>query len=380
MMATPSPVTIEIVTSAARLAEVGPAWIGLSQRSRGLVFQSHGWVSAWWHALPEGSPHRLRIGLAWAGERLVGAMPLVLRRQWGLRILEWAAKSCSDYCDLLAETGPDEAGIRDALWAGIAREVRFDAAYLGHLAPGATALPLLGRPGPVGLGPSARAQVNLRLRQASPDGETWFNALPKKQRQNDRRGWKILAEHGRAVFRLAEPDEAAGPILERLIMLKRRWLARTGQHSPVLAGEAAIFRAAVASLAEQGLLRLFVIELDGQVVAGTVNFLEDGALRAFFAAYDEAMDKASVGTLLMVAYIRWAFDAGIGEIDFLAGAEPYKLKFADTSFDLVGLSGARTWRGHAALAADAAVLRWRTRLPRLTMRPRAAPARPAPAG
>lgn len=347
-----SPFRIEIVSTSCRLAEIGPAWSALRRAADGSVFQSHAWVSAWWHARPPGHGGSLRVALAWDGQDLVAVMPLVLRRRRGLRTLEWAAKECSDYCDVLTLPGSERDGAVEALWEAVSRQVRFDLAYLGHLQPGSATLRGLGRGSGTALVPNARRQTNLRLRPVQAGGTAWFESLPKKLRQNYRRGWKTLSETGAARFRLLGTEEAVGPALDRLVALKRAWLARTGQHSPVLEKDAACLRAVTGVLAGQGLLRAFVIERDGEIVAGTLNFVEGGALRALFAAYDHEMEKASVGTLLMIDYIQWAIDLGLTEIDFLAGAEPYKLKFADTQLDLVSLAGAGTWRGRLALAAD----------------------------
>ncbi|WEZ85868.1 hypothetical protein P6U16_23010 (plasmid) [Rhizobium sp. 32-5/1] len=49
---------------------------------------------------------------------------------------------------------------------------------------------------------------------------------PKKARQNYRRGLKMLEEAGTVQFRLLAPDEPLGPVLDRLAVLKRKWLDR----------------------------------------------------------------------------------------------------------------------------------------------------------
>ncbi len=59
----------EVVQTSIRLAEVGPAWDALWQRAGQNVFQSHGWVSAWWTTRQVEDQSRLCVGLCWAGGR-----------------------------------------------------------------------------------------------------------------------------------------------------------------------------------------------------------------------------------------------------------------------------------------------------------------------
>ncbi|TIX39999.1 MAG: GNAT family N-acetyltransferase, partial [Mesorhizobium sp.] len=92
---------LEIVRSADRLAAVEAAWMELWHRTDGLIFQSHAWISAWWSTVQRRDQRALRIGLVWKGERLVAVVPLAIGRRRGLRFLEWAAGSYTDYGDIL---------------------------------------------------------------------------------------------------------------------------------------------------------------------------------------------------------------------------------------------------------------------------------------
>ncbi len=127
---------LEIVTSEERLAAIAPAWNALWREADGLVFQSHGWISAWWRTTSGRERRNLLIGLVWNGEVLETIMPFAVNRRRGVRILEWAAKDHSDYGDLLALPGwkRDAAA---ALWREIARQGSFDMAYLNRLLPDA---------------------------------------------------------------------------------------------------------------------------------------------------------------------------------------------------------------------------------------------------
>lgn len=362
MSASPVPLRFELVREPARFDKLREPWTILWSRATASIFQSHAWIEAWWHAGSDSAGRELRIALGWRADELVAVMAFAVTRRRGLRVLEWAAKEQTDYCDALVAPDLDPHGAVRQLWAGVTAAGGYDLCYLSHLLPAAHARALLD--GGRRLGLSHRGETSLRVRSDAASGDAWMNAQTKKARQNYRRGKKALGDLGTACFREIGPDEPLGPIVERLAEMKLEWLARTGNVSSVLADEAAPLKALAGVLARAGILRLFVLECDGMLVAGAINFVEGGRMMALFAAFDHAFERASVGSLLMSDYIMRAVDEGIREIDFLCGAEEYKLRFANARVDLVSAIGGRTWLGEAAVAADLCIHRaraWRRR-------------------
>ena len=68
----------------------------------------------------------------------------------------------------------------------------------------------------------------------------------------------------------------------------------------------------------------------GTIAAASFNFVYEKRLQAYLTAYDPRYERASPGTILMVHYIKWAFDSGLHYVDFLRGDEPFKYRFANT--------------------------------------------------
>jgi CelD/BcsL family acetyltransferase involved in cellulose biosynthesis len=343
----------EIVETTERLRAVGPAWTGLWAASGALVFQSHAWVSAWWENVPDPGRRRLRIVLAWDGEDLVGVLPLATTRRRGLRVLEWAAKECSDFADglLAARAGAD---LLPRMWAHLSAAGGFDLAYLSHLRPEARAGILARAPaGGVRLRPNHRTEQNWRVRGPVPSGKAWFDGQPKKTRQNHRRGQKFLAERGATTARLLAPGEALDGLLAWFIARKRAWLAANGLPSGLFyADGSGALPAMVRVLDEAGLLRVFVLECDGAPVAASINFVQGDTMMAFVTTYDPAFERASPGLVLMIDYIVWAFDHGLHTVDFLCGDEGFKGRFGTQCLTLGSLMGARTLPGAAAHLFD----------------------------
>lgn len=344
----------EIVTDAARLAEIGPAWNALwRQGGDGLVFQSHDWVSAWWQTVPARESRQLRIGLVWRGTALIAILPLAVQRRMGLRFLEWAANDCTDYADILLDPACPPASI-DRLWRQVVTAGGFDLYYLNRLRPDAKFRAVLDSPDGPRLRESHRTEICSQVSGDWTAGSQWFDSHTKKSRQNYRRGRKALEEAGPVTFRFLAPDEPVAPVLARLAELKRKWLVRNGRVAPLFDEGAPALPALVDVLARAGVLRLFVLECGGTVVAISVNFIQHGTLMAFLTTYDPEFERGSPGMVLLMDYVQWSIDQGLREVDFLCGSEAFKRKFATTQLTLTSVMGPRTLRGRLALLADRA--------------------------
>ncbi|TPL72318.1 GNAT family N-acetyltransferase [Mesorhizobium sp. B2-3-15] len=341
----------EIVTSAVRLAEIAPAWSALWQRAGGLVFQHPGWIAAWWRTTPHQERRALRIGLAWNGDRLEGVIALATFRRSGIRMLEWAAKDHSDYGDALVAPDSDPQAI-SRLWQHVFDQGGFDLIYLNRLLPDAGVHALLHPAHGKALRPNHRGEISYRVTGPWQSGAEWFETLSKKGRQNYRRGRKFMEESGALRFRLLDADDPREPVLERVATLKRLWLVRHGRASDLFDEGSPVLAALISVLADLGLLRIFVLELDDAIIAVSINFEQHGTMMAFVTTYDPEHERASPGMVLMMDYIQWSLDRGLATIDFLCGGEDFKRRFATQSVALSSMMGARGLRGHLAALAD----------------------------
>ncbi|RWC61380.1 GNAT family N-acetyltransferase [Mesorhizobium sp.] len=347
---------IEVATSDARLAEIAPAWAALWQRAGGLVFQHPDWISAWWRTTPHQDRRSLRIGLVWSDERLEGVIALATFRRSGIRVLEWAAKDHCDYGDVLL--APDcDPQILPQLWQRILDDGGFDLVYLNRLLPDSRIQALLGPAAPRSgtiLQPNHRSEISYRVAGTWQRGAQWFESQSKKARQNYRRGNKFMEEGGALRFRLMEAHEAREPVLERVAALKRLWLAKHGRVSDLFDEGSPALAALISVLAGLGLLRIFVLERENEIIAISINFEQHGTMMAFVTTYDPAFERASPGMVLMMDYIQWSLDRGLTTIDFLCGGEDFKRRFATHSVTLSSVMGGRSLRGRLAILADRA--------------------------
>jgi CelD/BcsL family acetyltransferase involved in cellulose biosynthesis len=128
------------------------------------------------------------------------------------------------------------------------------------------------------------------------------------------------------------------------------------------------FHRDVAAVAlERGWLRLWTLELDERPAAVWLGFRVGGVESYYQAGRDPALDRLSVGFVLLAHTIRAALDDGIREYRFGRGDEPYKYRFAtgDPGVATVAVGctplGSAVVRSAVAAASAARYLRSRIR-------------------
>lgn len=342
----------ELVSTPARLMEIGPAWDALWQRSEQSVFQSHGWVAAWCGSRQTDDMAPLCVGLCWAEDRLVAVMPLAMRRHRGVSVLEWAAKDCSDYCDAVVEPAfPESRHALEQVWAAVVASGQFDLAYLSHVRPDAALHVMLdGQQQSMKLRPGHRSARSLQVQRDGADGHTWFSSLSQEARNSHARGMTALNKIGPVAASLHRAGHLADTLLDRMIELKQQWLAKTGQSSSILDNDAAILRALVQELARQDALQLFSMQCGDHLVAAMLSIAIGTRTQTFFSAFDPHFDNAEPEMLMMVEYLIKAFDSGVTEVDLLCVEAGNPFSFAKTQVNLTSYVGARTLVGKLALA------------------------------
>ena len=343
---------IEIVTSRQRFQAVKPSWDALWTRVGGDVFRWHGWISTWLEGC--GSSFVPHIALAWQGNELVAALPLVVRHRWGLRTLEWCAQALSDYCDALVL--PEHVADLPQVWNAATQARGFDVLNLQQVRPDAAIRCCLDTGSGMLAGPTRRASRAhcLAIDCVCQSSEAWFRSLGKKGRNNFWRGERLLASIGGDIaYHCADP--ATQPIdtyLQRLFELKHAWLHARRHASPLLTADGRVLQAMLRAAVESGRVRLFMVTSGGRMAAASVNFLQSDTLQAYMTGYDPEFERASPGMLLLVHYVRWAYDRGLTQVDLLRGNEPFKVKLATSATLLNCYNGARTLLGTAAHAAQ----------------------------
>lgn len=184
--------------------------------------------------------------------------------------------------------------------------------------------------------------VQARPRSPHLDLTAGVDAWMSERRRQGRSRFGRLAELGRALARARGPlrfelDVREPACLERLLGLKSAQYRRTlgverdlFARPEMVAIVGDIHRTRLPELA--GLLSVLWA---GETLAAAHFGMRSGdVLHWWFPVYAPELERYSPGALLLLELVRSAAGAGIGLIDFGKGAEPYKLRLANGSFEV----------------------------------------------
>ncbi len=154
------------------------------------------------------------------------------------------------------------------------------------------------------------------------DWEAYLALLSKKDRHELRRKLRRLdAQTDWRWYCLTTPDEVLGRLDDFLSLMRASSVEKTEFMTP---DRERFFRSLAGRMAELDRIRLFFMELDGQLAASSLCFDYGSARLLYNSGYDPGLSYYSVGLLLHAMCVKDAIEQGISYFDFLRGPEPYK--------------------------------------------------------
>jgi CelD/BcsL family acetyltransferase involved in cellulose biosynthesis len=348
------------VTDADEFAALAPEWDALVRAMpRPSPFLLHGWLLAWWRHHDRG--RRLCVHVAREDGRLAGALPLFTERRLGVCVARILGEDTAALADVLVADGADPATA-----AALAEHTR---------GAGADFVDLFGLP--AGSRLAAVSDLDLILRAEAPvlelDGgwDAVYRARTSAKRRNlHRRRRRQLEQLGTVTFDVAR----SGPELDAALEEAFRLHAARWQDRPEASGFATptgreFHRAALRALAPLGVVRIALLRVAGRAVACNYFFLLGDRMYFHELAFDPAVARWSPGQITTLATLEAAAAEGARRVEFLGGAERYKLELADRLEPLhQGLGLAATARGRGLASMRAAAIRARHRLKRTPVR------------
>jgi len=292
-------------------------WADQSQHLRwNPVFVLPAWLKVWYQEFGAGA--ELYLGAIRQGEKIIGIAPLLVRE--GRASIIGSVDIC-DYLDFVVAPGMEgdffNVLLTDLGEKGInqldLRPLRPDSTVLSHLVSIAQnrGYEVLCHP----------EDVSLELDLPST-WEEYLTTLDKKQRHEVRRKLKRLWEAGNVEHRCVEVGREVEDYLN--IFLKLFSLSRDEKASFMNPKMESFFRSLAEAMAEIGLLRLGIIQLDKVPVAMTMGFDYNDSHYLYNSAYDPQFNYLSVGLLCKVLCLKESIEKGRKKWDFLKGGEPYK--------------------------------------------------------
>ena len=146
--------------------------------------------------------------------------------------------------------------------------------------------------------------------------------LKSKQRHEVRRKLRRLWEADSVEHRCVEVGQEVEDYLD--IFLKLFSLSKDEKANFMNDNRESFFRSLAKAMAEIGLLRLGILQLDKVPVAMTMVFDYNGSHYLYNSAYDPQFSYLSVGLLCKVLCLKESIEKGKKKWNFLKGGEPYK--------------------------------------------------------
>ena len=335
------------------------AWDLLSARSPS-PFLTHGWLSAWWRAFGDGDP--VVVALEAPDGRLRAA---ALMRDAPFGGLAAAANDHSGDWDAVAE---DDAA-RDELWTGLARlGVRH--LTLAHVRADSTSLPAA-RAALAGRGYRLHATEGNRspYLQLPADPDALMAGRSRNMRSQVGRRRRQLEQEGAVELRVVRGGETLDRDLDALFAVEASgWKAREGTAILAEPGAEPLYRSFAHAMAERELLRVYLLEVGGTVVAGDLGCAIGHTGFLVKTGFDESWSRLSPGLVLRAEVLRASIEEGLRAYDFLGPDDDYKTRWTDDVRPRLTL---RAFRGPVALPAT----RWHRTVRPALKRARAAAAR-----
>jgi CelD/BcsL family acetyltransferase involved in cellulose biosynthesis len=331
--AAPRPeIVVQFLTGAEDFARLAPQWNRLHETATtASVFTSWIWQFQWWQVYGGGQPLRILVALS-AGEA-VGILALYIQRTKVMgvpvRLLRFVGTGADTYPDdlgpLLAPEREDEIALK--LAEAALRISEADVLVASDIDPHS------GFPRALELAAAAarRASVETaceRIAYVDLPG-TWAEFL--KSLTSDRRTRLRSARKKAQGARFFVWSDAASLDLavDRLVELhRRRWREAGGSESFQSDAYVAFHRQIIKACFARGWLRLYCLELDGELAAITYCYRFRNRVFLMQAGFDPEKAKCNPGKVLLGHALEHAIGEGNEVFDFLRGEHRYKNELA----------------------------------------------------
>jgi CelD/BcsL family acetyltransferase involved in cellulose biosynthesis len=280
------------------------------------IFVLPAWLKVWWGAFDgEGE---LYLRTLRQGEKIIGFAPLKVNNEIASFI--GSADVC-DYLDFVIVAGREsdffEIMLDDLKEKGVRKM------DLRPLRPDSTVITKL-----VSVAQNRGYKILYRLEDVSLELDlpaTWdeyLSMLKSKQRHEVRRKLRRLWEAGTIEHRCVEVGREVEGYLD--IFLKLFSLSKHEKACFMNTKTESFFRSLANAMADIGLLRLGIIQLDKVPMAMTMGFDYGDSHYLYNSAYDPQFSYLSVGLLCKVLCLKESIERGKRKWNFLKGREPYK--------------------------------------------------------
>jgi CelD/BcsL family acetyltransferase involved in cellulose biosynthesis len=299
------------------LDSISSSWNELRQCLKGgPIFVLPACLKVWWEAF--GGEAQLYLRTVHDDKKIIGLAPLLVNKETASFI--GSADVC-DYLDFVVLQGK-ETDFFEVLLDDL-RENGVKKLDLGPLRPDSTVLLQL-----VAVARQRGYEVTCRPEDISlelglpPTWSGYLAILKNKQRHEVRRKLRRLWTVGNVEHHCVEASREVEDYLDTFLKLFS--LSKDEKASFMVPKMESFFRSLSKAMADIGLLRIGIIQVDKVPAAMTLGFDYDDSHYLYNSAYDPQFSYLSVGLLCKVLCLKESIEKGKKKWSFLKGGEPYK--------------------------------------------------------
>ena len=324
-------------------------------------FQHPQWYDAWYAAFADAEgvgPLIAVVTDASTGEP-AALLPLILRRQDDIAIVEFADLDLTDYnAPILGCAAPRDAGAARALWRSLLSALRRMPEKADLIRLRKVPVDLDGKPNPIALLDAAGpCSLNGNLVTTGEDYDAWRYTLEKTVRKELERSWRVFTRDPAASFAIITDTSEALRILSATEVQQGTRMQSLGRNY-VLNEEtsAAFYRNLVRDGVGSGYALVSALKVGDEVVA-TLLGIRTGSRYVMIRISNagEKWSNCSPGRLIIERTMAALHRDGVREFDFSVGNYAYKRRFGVTCLPLLDISAALSWRGWPFALRDRAV-------------------------
>ena len=315
-----------------QILELEPHWNHILQRSSSNnIFLTWEWISTCWRNY--NNNRRLNTLLIKDRDSVEGILPLALTKTKRVKKkrLEFIGVGVSDYQDFILTDKKNES-INVLIGYFQEHKENWDVIDLQDVPENSSSLLLCDSSTKQGYKTKETIQSICPYLPIKGTWENYFDSLSKNMRGSLRRTRKRLAEAYTVEFHICNERDSLEDLLQHFFRLhKESWRERKGQNS-VLTPIFEKFHTDMAKLLfERGWLNLSFIMADNVPIASIYGAEYNKKFYYFLMGFDPEYSKYGVGQLLFKHLIKYCFDKGLQEFDFLKGDEPYKYRWTKSN-------------------------------------------------
>jgi CelD/BcsL family acetyltransferase involved in cellulose biosynthesis len=327
--------SVHVISDAATFAGMESVWNETVNRAAvDHPFLRHEWLRTWWDCF--GAGRRLHIVVVMSAGRILAIAPLMWETAWmygvPVRRLRLLANDQTPRADVIVAERPQES--YRAIWQSLLETSEcWDVLQLSQMhraSPTLKALTTLAsdHDHAIGTWPCDDSPY-------LPLDKTWdaYSAsLTPKFRQNLRNRWSRVSMLGRPTLEVLEDPSAIRDACDESLRLEASGWKHA--HRTAIESDPATHRfytELAERAADRGWLRLLFLTVNGRRIATAYSARYRDRLMFLKTGYDPEFATCSPFKVLTYLALRDAFAAGLGEVDFLGNAEPWKLDWTKTT-------------------------------------------------